>query len=373
MTQNVGKRIGIAILLFCAFVLFLWNQKSGGTQIYELFLNGELTVEQDEKQITIDELFGDNDIEYCFLDIDGDEREELHIRDNTAYYVIKDADGEPQIFFQSWWRDYEPVVTDEQCGFLNYFNLGYGTNERICFLKMDADGKREWDEVYWSDENENRYMDEEDKFTRETDSSDVEEIDMEQYLQHKDKYYVNQNDLVWTVRRLKEFETWQEAYTDFLLKSKITWFYNEPEDKYALAYLDEDDIPELICYTAGGNNVIVVTFYNGKVRILNPSTWGKIKYMEYDGRFYVEDDDCDVYLLKEGKFSLIGRGWDYGQYYFYTGYRYRYFWEGTEVTEGEYEECINKVIDTSKCIEPSLVYTEDEMLEMIGDNDGKNY
>lgn len=74
MTQNVGKRIGIAFLLFCALMFFVWSQKSGGTQIYELFLNGELTVEQDEEQLTINELFGDNDIEYCFLDIDGDER-----------------------------------------------------------------------------------------------------------------------------------------------------------------------------------------------------------------------------------------------------------------------------------------------------------
>ena len=39
---------------------------------YELFLNGELTVELEEEQVTIDELFWNNDIEYCFEDIDGD-------------------------------------------------------------------------------------------------------------------------------------------------------------------------------------------------------------------------------------------------------------------------------------------------------------
>lgn len=75
--ENAGKRIGSAFLLFCALMFFVWSQKSGETQIYELFLNGELTVEQDEKQLTISELFLDNDIECCFLDIDGDGKAEL--------------------------------------------------------------------------------------------------------------------------------------------------------------------------------------------------------------------------------------------------------------------------------------------------------
>ena len=34
------------------------------TEVYELFLNGELTVELEEEQVTIDKLFWGNDIEY---------------------------------------------------------------------------------------------------------------------------------------------------------------------------------------------------------------------------------------------------------------------------------------------------------------------
>ena len=83
-------------------------------EVYELFLNGELTVELEEEQVTIDKLFWNNDIEYCFGDIDGDGSEELHIRDDAMYYAIKARDGILQIFYEGrWW--YEPVITDEVC------------------------------------------------------------------------------------------------------------------------------------------------------------------------------------------------------------------------------------------------------------------
>ncbi|MDE7283456.1 MAG: hypothetical protein K2N85_07740, partial [Lachnospiraceae bacterium] len=88
-------------------------------EIYERFLNGKLSVEQEEKQVTISNLFWDNDIKYCFLDIDGDGIDELHIKDNVIYYAIKAVDGVPQILFKGWWN-YEPVVTDELCGILYY-------------------------------------------------------------------------------------------------------------------------------------------------------------------------------------------------------------------------------------------------------------
>lgn len=350
------------------------------TELYELFLNGELTVaqmvyikqedEQEEEKLTISELFGDNDIEYCFLDIDGDGSDELHIRDNTAYYAIKAVDGTLQILFKSWWNDYEPIVTDELCGLLNYFNLGYG-KESIRFIKISADGSQEWEMSEWTDANKNGYMDEEDDFYAEADSSDYEEIDMEKYVQYREEHYVKLagHELEWTDRRLKDFATWQEAYIDFLNKSKASWKWNVNifEDEYALIYLDDDDIPELIWNMGGG--VAIVSFYDGNVRAMNPPLGYEMKYIERDGRFYTRDSFCDIYMLEKGKFSKIGTGWVYKQYYFYTGYRYKYFWEGTEVTEEELEECINNVIDTSRCVAPEL-YTKDEILEILEAPDG---
>ena len=339
------------------------------SEIYELFLNGELIVEHEGEQLTISELFGDNDIEYCFLDIDGDGREELHIRDNTAYYVIKAVDGTPLILFKSWWNDYEPIVTDELCGFLSYINRGYG-NEYIRFIRIDADGSREWETFNWTDTNENGYMDEEDDFRADTEIRDYEEIDMEQYIQYREEHYVRQagHELVWTDKRLKDFVTWQEAYIDFLNKSKASWAQIISGDEYALIYVDDDDFPELIWYM-GGSRVTIVSFYDGNVRIINPPQLGETKYMEYGGRFYIRDGDCNVYKLEKGEFSVIGTGWFNEHYYFYTGFQYKYFWEGREVTETEYEACINELIDTSECVEPSMLHTKDEMLEMLAEQD----
>ena len=111
---------------------------SDSEEVYELFLNGELTVELEEEQVTIDELFWNNDIEYCFGDIDGDGSEELHIRDDVVYYVIKARDGMPQILFEGWWS-YEPVVTNEVCGILHFTDNKYNF-ETIQFITINTDG-----------------------------------------------------------------------------------------------------------------------------------------------------------------------------------------------------------------------------------------
>ena len=76
-----------------------WNPM----EIYEGFLEGEIMIEKEEEQVYIDELFWDNDMEYCFADIDGDGSEELHIRDSVIYYTIKVMDEKPQIMFEGWW------------------------------------------------------------------------------------------------------------------------------------------------------------------------------------------------------------------------------------------------------------------------------
>ncbi|MDE7477084.1 MAG: hypothetical protein K2M91_03890, partial [Lachnospiraceae bacterium] len=190
-------------------------------ETYERFLNGELTVEWERKQIPISELFWDNDIEYCFWDIDGDNSEELHIRSNVVYYAIKVQDKTPQIIFEGWWSD-EPVVTDKLCGILHYVHhYGY---EGIEFIQINADGGKESDGLfYWFDENNNGNIDEEDSF-HVSGRTRYEDIDMEQYVQYKEEQIVKKtgNELKWTSKRLKNFETWQEAYIDFIHKMQVT-------------------------------------------------------------------------------------------------------------------------------------------------------
>ena len=337
-------------------------------EVYELFLNGELTVEQKEEQVTIDELFWGNDIEYCFLDIDGDGREELHIRDDVMYYVIKAGDGILQIFYDGRWV-YEPVITDEVCGILHYNNKY--NSETIEYITIGADGSTESDgEFHWNDENKNGIMDEEDYFGVYFSSR---EINMEQYEQYREEQIAKQteNELEWTDRRLKDFATWQEAYIDFVNKT-IVWISEDYAD-YSLIYVDDDDIPELHINTGiMASGAFVVSFYDGKVRALNRDRGG-IRYIEYGGLFYSDWGlmgfyPCNVYALEKGEFSEIGTGWirednDVENEY----YGFDYFWEGSLMTEEEYEECLNTLIDTSQCIEPGE-YTKDEILEILGDD-----
>ena len=262
------------------------------SEIYERFLNGELTVEKEEEQVYISELFWDNDIEYCFCDIDGDGSEELHIRDSAGYYIIKICDETPQILLENWWS-YEPLVTDELCGIL-YYSQGYG-EECIEFIRISADGSMESEgEYHWNDENKNGSIDEKDSFS--IDYS--QDIDMERYVQYRDELLAKQadNKIEWEERRLKSYAAWQEAYIDFLEKPLSTiWMSGDGWDKYSLIYVDDDDIPELYIntgYSVGGE--FVVSFYDGNVRAMNRYRGG-IKYIEYGGLLYSDWGHMGLY------------------------------------------------------------------------------
>lgn len=291
-------------------------------EIYENFLKGTLMIEREGQQVRVNELFWDNEIEYCYIDMDGDGRDELHIRDSAVYYVIKAGEEVLQIIFESWW-DCEPVVADKRCGF-------------------------------WI--------------------TGTEAIDMERYVQYREEQIANraENELEWTNRRLKEFVTWQEAYIDFINKPERTIWTSGTSPDYSLIYVDNDDIPELYIntgYSAGGE--FVVSFYDGNVRALNRDRGG-IKYMEYGGLFYSDWGNagfypCDVYMLERGTFSEIGTGW-YSDYADEQGNIYfDYFWDGRAVTEAAYESHIDELIDRSKCTEPSLMYSKGEILEVLSD------
>ena len=75
-------------------------------------------------------------------------------------------------------------------------------------------------------------------------------------------------------------------------------------------------------------------------------------------------------MLEKGEFSEIGTGW-YCEYYDDESedIYWEYFWEGKEVTEAEYEECINALIDTSQCTEPPELYTREEILDILAGSD----
>lgn len=345
------------------------NPSIGITEIYENFLSGELTVEHEEEQVHINELFWDNDIEYCFWDIDGDGNEELHIKDSVVYYAIKVSDDTPQIYFEGWWG-YEPVVTDGLCGILHYY-CGYGS-ELIQYITIGVDGSRKSDgEYHWYDANKNVMMDEGDSYIG---LIGYEEIDMQQYVRYREEQLAKQaeNELEWTDRQLKHFATWQEAYVDFLQKIHVMSL-DYDGNGYSLIYVDNDDVPELYAFTgAMATGEFVVSFYDGDIGVMNRERVG-LQYMEYEGLLYGTAGNtgfypCNIYKLEQGQFSEIGTGW-YSEHFdeenIFTDYDY--YWEDSPVTETEYEAHIEELIDTSKCKEPPVMYSKEEILKILAD------
>ena len=261
--------------------------------------------------------------------------------------------------FEGWWC-YEPIVTDELCGIVSYIS----GSEDIEFFRLGADGSMEGDgRFHWFDENNNGNIDEEDQFLG------PEDIDMEQYVQYVEKITIGQqeNELEWTVRKLKNFVTWQEAYIDFINKIHVTTY--DIEFEYSLIYVDADDIPEL--YIDAGVSVlgeIIVSFYNGKIGTMQRDRGG-IAYIEHGGLLYNGNGAMgfypfNVYMLEKGVFSEIGTGECYERIEGDILY-YDYFWENKAVTEAEFKAYIAELIDTSECISPSLLYSEDEILKIL--------
>lgn len=373
--MNVSFRrriIECAGLLFLLMTMMLTDDKEREdteiSGIYERFLNGELTVAYKEEQVSVGELFWDNDIAYCFYDIDGDGEEELHVRDSAAYYIVKICDELPQIIFEGWWG-YEPVVADGQCGILHYY-YGYGSEE-LAFQTIDADGnKKSEGTFYWFDDNHNGNIDEGDSFIG-LGCGDMEEGGMEQYVRYREEQLAKLagNGLEWTDKQLKKFSTWQEAYADFIKKTDVMDMVSEEYGEYSLIYVDEDEIPELYIGTGWmPTGEFVVSFYKGNIGVLNRGRVG-LQYVEHGGLLYAATGNtgfypCNIYQLKKGKFSEIGTGWYSERFDGETIYE-DYFWEDSPVTEAAYQAYIEELIDTANCVEPSVLFTKEEILKML--------
>ncbi len=385
---------GYLILLLLPAVLFLTGFGYAGPKtspqadnsyerrIYERFLNNEIQVMRkvqplydpdDEQPYYIGELFWDNDIEYCYLDIDGDGREELHIRDSGAYYAIKVRNQTLEILHEGWWIS-EPVKTDTLCGVL-FHETSY-TSELIGFITVDAEGNKDSTGPYsWYDENRNGIVDETDTFNGRGG------IDRTEFLRFKEEHTIPEEyQLPWQSRRIKNFANWQDAYADFIHTLHVTGHLPYPEEsRYSLVYLDADAVPELYIETGGVSiNEIIVSFYNGKVRSINRYRAG-MKYLDRQGLLYNDtgsishdhDGDrgyfpCNVYRLSKGTFTEIGTGWyeyqeDEEGNLLYEGY----YWEGSPVTKSVYEMRLRGLIDIRRCVEPTTRYKEKEIRKIL--------
>ncbi len=123
-----------------------------------------------------------------------------------------------------------------------------------------------------------------------------------------------------------------QAYNKFLSKKRIDWDDDEYEPQimsklnFAIAYIDKNEIPELVIYNARGKSHgvfgdgMVYTYRNGKLKksgVLGCSLLGKVRYYEKIGiiKDYSFDNFsrnwCFYYKLSAGKVRSTGSETEY--------------------------------------------------------------
>lgn len=153
----------------------------------------------------------------------------------------------------------------------------------------------------------------------------------------------------------KAEEPWRQAYIDYLKKDCET----DANAGYALIYLDDDDIPELVeigdCEATGCR---ITSYANGKV-FTSQLNRLYFSYLEKQNLLCNSEGNMDcyydlVYRMRNGQLELVAEG-DYGaednshvQFDENGEPIYKYYWEGKEVTEEAYQKKLNEVYDTSK-------------------------
>ena len=157
-------------------------------------------------------------------------------------------------------------------------------------------------------------------------------------------------------------EDWQAEYLRFAEKDHLE---NDMDSvhAYQLIYVDDDDIPELYIdsgTTAGGGMIVS---YDGSQAVSEVLSSGGLTYLERKGIFRDSGGRMDryydrIYSLQNGKFEQIAEG-NYGAedntnitFDSEGNPVYIYYWNGTSVTESEYQGERNKIFDSSKAVSP---------------------
>ena len=167
---------------------------------------------------------------------------------------------------------------------------------------------------------------------------------------------------------------WKKLYIDYINENPA----DDPEmSNYYLIYINDDNIPELlISYGFSYEGCDLCTVSEGKWDVLHYSN-GELTYIERQNLFHIDSGRMDifhnnVYRIQNGKFVRLHTG-DYGaednanvQCDANGDPIYRYYWEGKEVSEKEYEQALSSVFDSSKAIHVyEKTYTASKIIPAI--------
>lgn len=169
---------------------------------------------------------------------------------------------------------------------------------------------------------------------------------------------------------VQEYGSWRGAYADFVKETE----YGE-SSTYALIYVNNDNIPELVMDSgveAGG--CVIVTYDQGETDVLQTSRL-YFDYIEKGNMLCNSDENMGyyydvVYKIKDGKWEKVAEGnyhdaGDEPEMDAEGAYIYEYEWNGRPVSEKEYYRNLSDIYNLADAVNPDIYYIKDEMLSYL--------
>ena len=165
--------------------------------------------------------------------------------------------------------------------------------------------------------------------------------------------------------------SWQDAYTDYLMEQ------GGDSDTYALIYVNNDSIPELVIDSGvEAQGCRILTYGAGQVNVLTTRRLG-FTYIERGNRLCNSDgiQDSyydDVYEIRDGRWVCIARGEYFGYLYGWNDILQRYVcrnyrWNGQATDIAQYMVNLTAVYDGQRAVGVEEGYSKYSMLWKIGE------
>jgi hypothetical protein len=151
----------------------------------------------------------------------------------------------------------------------------------------------------------------------------------------------------------QDTETALRLYLSHINEVRNNEDWDDAYGSMSLAYISDDDIPELIIdwpSAASGGQVLTVS--NGELVSVQLSRGGGIAYIERENIFVHSNGHMDlyftsVYTIRNGEFVRLHRG-EVKDDFSEDDYRQIMNWDGEELSDTEYQERLNAAFDFSR-------------------------
>lgn len=164
---------------------------------------------------------------------------------------------------------------------------------------------------------------------------------------------------------------WQDAYTNYLMIN------GSDDDTYALIYVNDDDVPELVIDSGvEASGCRILTYGVGQVNVLTTRRLG-FTYIPRGNRLNNSDGTMDsyyddVYEIRDGRWMCIARGEYFGRGSGWNDilkrYVCRYYvWNGEMTDIGQYMIRLSQVYDSQRAVGVEEGYSKRDMLWLIGE------